>query len=334
MSRLRKAQERAAQWIVAREEPGWTSRDQAAFDAWLNESDFNRIAWLRLDEGWRQSDRIRALGAGDAAPADMAEPTGLAHVPDRASAGRWWVPHAIAASLVAIVGLGWFNIQLDLDRPAATVATKYETTVGGRRMVGLNDGSRMELNTASAVRAAVGTERREIWLDRGEAYFEVAHDRTRPFIVHAGGRQVTVLGTKFSVRRDGDKVIVSVLEGRVRVDDIGSAGIGRSTTIAGGDIAVARGPATLVTAKSEERVEGALAWREGMLSFDQTRLADVAAEFNRYNRKQLIVTGPDAPDMQIGGTFPSSKPRAFVALLRDAYGVRVEESEEAIRISD
>jgi transmembrane sensor len=333
MSRVREAQDRAAQWIVARDEPDWSDRDQAALDAWLDESDLNRIAWLRLDEGWRQADRIRALGAHDTAPADPI-PAEIAAMSYRGHERRWWIPTAIAASLAAVVGLGWFMSPAGGPRPVALATIGYDTSVGGRRLVGLTDGSRMELNTASSVRTAVGPERREVWLDRGEAYFEIAHDKSRPFVVHAGSREVTVLGTKFSVRRDGDKVTVSVLEGRVRVDEVGSGGIGRSTTITGGDIAVAQGPATLVTAKSEERVEGALAWRGGMLAFDQTRLADIAIEFNRYNRKRLIIAGADAAEMRIGGTFPAARPRAFVTLLHDAYGLKVEETEDSIKISD
>ncbi len=348
MSRVREAQDRAAQWIVARDEPGWNDRDQAEFDAWLNESDLNRITWLRLDEGWRQADRIRALGAKEMPVADMpvtempvgdlpaaeTAPLEIVLSPYHSHERRWWIPPLIAASLTVMVVLAWFTTMPNGSWPIAQATTSYETPVGGHRKVGLTDGSQVELNTASTVRTAVNTERREIWLDRGEAYFEVTHDPSRPFVVHAGSRSVAVLGTKFSVRRDGEKVTVSVLEGRVRVDEVGNNDGGRSTTITGGDIAVAQGATTLVTAKSEERVESALAWREGMLVFDQARLGDIAAEFNRYNSKKLIIAGVDVGDMRLGGTFPFAEPRAFVTLLRDAYGLKVEESSDTIKISD
>lgn len=332
MSRVQEAQDSAAQWIVARDEPGWSEQDEVAFNAWLDESDLNRIAWLRLDEGWRQTDRMAALGAGDAAPADF-EPVETAATSYRGHRRHWGFPGAIAASLAMVVGLGWFISSGSDTRPAAMAATAYDTPIGGHRLVGLSDGSKVELNTASSVRVAVGSERREVWLDHGEAFFDIAHDASRPFVVHAGSRGITVLGTKFSVRREGEMVVVSVLKGRVRVDEVGS-GSARSTTIAGGDIAVAKGPATLVTSKSEDRVEGALAWREGVLAFDQTRLADVATEFNRYNRKQLVIAGKDAAEMRISGTFPATRPRAFVALLHDAYDLKVKEAEDRITISD
>jgi len=330
MSRVSEAQDRAAQWIVAREEPGWTGDDQAGLDAWLAESDLNRIAYLRLEHSWREADRIGALGP-DMAPAELrderTEPTGYRRA-------RWLAPTAIAASLLVAVGVGVYEYPRLVQRDPEVASARFDTPVGGHKMVGLADGSKIELNTASVVRAEVAANRREVWLDRGEVYFEVAHDKTRPFVVHAGNREVTVLGTKFSVRRDGDKVTVLVREGRVRVDEMDGSRTLRSTTITGGDIALARGDATLVTAKSEQKVEDGLAWRGGMLSFDQERLTDVAAEFNRYNQQKLVVTDAAAGSIRIGGMFPANKPGDFVRLLRDAYGLKIEETPEAIRISN
>jgi len=332
MSRVQEAQDGAALWIVARDEPGWSEQDEAALNAWLDESDLNRIAWLRLDEGWHQADRMAALRAADAPSPDL-EPVETAATFYRELRRHWGFPGAIAASLALVAGLGWLVASGNDSRPTAVATTGYDTPVGGRRLVGLSDGSVVELNTASSVRVAVNHGRREVWLDHGEAFFDIAHDANRPFVVHAGSRGITVLGTKFSVRRDGETVVVSVLKGRVRVDEVGS-GAARSTTITAGDIAVAKGPETLVTSKSEERVEGALAWRDGVLAFDQTRLADVATEFNRYNRKQLVIAGKDAVEMRISGTFPATRPRAFVALLHDAYDLKVKEAEDTITISD
>lgn len=329
MTRLGVVQDRAIEWILAREEPSWSDADQVALEAWLDESDLHRIAFLRLEQGWREADRIGALGA-------PLEPETL-RVPREASPRRsrkWWIPLAMAASLAGVLGIGWQQYMQSGGSlaPKAAVA-RYDTQTGERETVALSDGSRIELNTASVVRASVKPELREVWLDRGEAYFEIAHDQRRPFVVHAGDRQVTVLGTKFSVRRDGAKVTVLVREGKVRVDDVQAGSAVRSTTITGGDIAIGRGSATLVTGKSQERVESGLAWREGMLSFDQERLSDIAAEFNRYNSQQMIVTDAAAADIRIGGMFPASKPRDFVRLLRDAYGLKVRETATAIHIS-
>lgn len=324
MSRVRKTQDAAAQWIIAREEPGWTASDQAELDEWLAQSDLHRVAFIRLEQSWREADRIGSLGTS-LMPESLNENRGRFYWVKRV------VPLAAAASLVAAIGLG---SHLFMQRTMTEVASaRFDTKIGGHKFIDLPDGSTIELNTASDVQTAVNDVAREVWLHQGEAYFEVKHDKSRPFIVHAGNRRITVLGTKFSVRRDGDKVSVFVREGRVRVDDILDAEAVRSTMIIGGEIALTQGAATLVTAKSEERVENALTWREGMLSFDQDPLSDVAVEFNRYNRQQLIVTDKDAANIRIGGIFPASKPVDFVRLLRDAYGLKVEETAETIRIS-
>jgi transmembrane sensor len=165
-------------------------------------------------------------------------------------------------------------------------------------------------------------------------YFEVAHDAGRPFIVHAGPKTVTVLGTKFSVRRDGDRVEVAVVDGRVRVENANVRALsGPSLPIlTRGDIVVAQGKSTMFAPNSVEAVAGDLAWREGMLSFDQVTLTDAAGEFNRYNRKKLIVTGEPA-QMRIGGSFQASNVDVFARLLRRTYGLKVDDDGKAVRIS-
>lgn len=315
-------EQHAALWLVRREQPHWSPEEQAALDAWLDVSMAHKAAYWRLEHGWREADRIGALGA-----ATLEE-----EAPAPSFAARWW-PLAAAASLVGMLAFG--AIQLARSGPAPVVAAQnFVTPVGGRRIVPLVDGSKVELNTATVMRAAVTRDRREVWLDRGEAYFEIAHMEDHPFVVHAGSRTVTVLGTKFSVRREGDRVTVSVVEGRVKVDDSRQVDAVPTAILTAGDVAVARGPATLLAAKSEERVVSTLAWRDGMLNFDRTSLADAAREFNRYNRKQLVIADATIGDIRIGGTFQAANVDAFVRLLHDAYGLRVETGADEVKISD
>lgn len=328
MSRASHASDRAAKWIIAQEDGEWNEAEQAAFDAWLSETDGNKAAYWRLKHSWREADRVGALGGsrGRESGSETRQP----EIRDRPQ--RWWLPASIAASIMLVVMAAYTMWPFSAPAPGVA-AQSFETPVGERKVIALDDGSRVVINTASHVRAEVNAQRRDFWLDRGEAYFEVAHSEAIPFVVHAGNRQVTVLGTKFSVRRDGGDIAVSVLEGRVRVDEIEEGHIVRSTTIAGGDIARTSGAATLVTARSNQRVQDALAWREGMLNFDQAPLSDIAAEFNRYNRKPIVIADAETGNMRIGGMFPANDPDAFARLLRDAYGLRIEDRPEAIRIS-
>lgn len=323
MRRQEAIEDQALDWLIRRDGPDWTDDEQAELDAWLEESMAHKAAFWRADHGWKQADRIRSLGFGSDAPEE-----------DRPS-GRKWLPAAIAASLVATVGIGTFALAPQFaDQPVPVLQqAKFDTPVGGQRTIPLEDGSMVELNTQTVIRTAVDETRREVWLDAGEAFFEVAHRNGEPFVVHAGRKTITVLGTKFSVRRDEDgRVTVNVLEGRVRVDDA-EAIQDRAAIITAGDIAMSRGTSTLITRQAEAKVDAALAWREGLLSFDQAPLAQVVAEFNRYNKSRLVVTDAEAARIPIGGSFEASSADSFVRLLHDAYGLRIERNDNMVKIS-
>lgn len=324
MTRAQDAGDRAAQWIFLQESDAWAGAEAAEFESWMAESDGNKAAYWRLKHGWREADRIRALGRG----------LDCEHEPrSRYRATRRWLPSAVAASIAVMVTILFVPFDQKSEKTSSAGVTTYVTPIGGRRLIGLGDGSRVEINTMSRVRFAVTEKRREVWLDQGEAYFEVRHIDSRPFVVHAGSRQVTVLGTKFSVRRDNDKVTVSVVEGRVRLDPGAGAPKASPMVIASGDTALAQGLSTLVTERVEDQ-ERTLAWRQSMLNFDHTQLSDVAAEFNRYNRKPLIVIGSEASSIRISGVFPADRPDVFVRLLRDAYGFKIDDTPAAVKISN
>ncbi|MBO9621690.1 MAG: FecR domain-containing protein [Sphingomonas sp.] len=318
MSRHSAIEDKALDWLIRRDEPGWSEDDQAELDEWLQESMANRAAWLRAEHGWAQADRVRSLGDWD-------------HGQTHGYRRSWWPP-AIAASLLLALGIGGYSLAPEFIHQPEAQQARFDTPIGGHKIISLADGSRIELNTQSVVRTAIGETSRDVWLDSGEAYFEVRHRAGEPFVVHAGSRTITVLGTKFSVRRDGDRVTVNVVEGRVRVDDSQQRDTS-AAIITAGDTAITRGGSTLIAAKSEERVESALAWRDGMLTFNLNPLSEVAAEFNRYNRTQLEVD-PSAASIPIGGTFQASNVDAFARLLHDAYGLRIEQDGERVRISE
>ena len=315
MSRAERIEELASLWVVRREEPEWSVSDQAELDQWLAESDAHKVAFWRLEHGWREADRIGSLGV----PFQPAS---------RGFALSSWQPAALAASiLVAFVAflLFWQAAPgTQADNPSTH---RYETPIGGHEVVALADGSRVELNTATVIRAAVTDKTRAVWLERGEAFFSVAKRDGQKFVIYAGPRTITVLGTKFSVRRASDETVVAVLEGRVRV----GAG-GRESMVTGGEIAVARDQGTLV-AKSPLAVQHQLAWRAGMIDLDGMSLAAAAEQFNRYNSTQLIIGDPQAGQTVIAGSFVARNVDAFARLLEDAYGLQAVNSAGRILVS-
>lgn len=306
----------AVLWRLRQDEPGWSAADQAALEAWLGEAVAHRVAFLRIQHGWEQVGRIASLKA----PPE----------PARRRARPWsrWRPQAIAAGLVAAIALATAGVVLEVGKPGRA----YATGVGGREVVALKDGSRVELNTASKVRADVGEDSRTVWLEKGEAYFEVKRDG-RPFVVYAGDRRIVVLGTRFSVRRDGKRVQVAVAEGRVRVELTRPEAATRPAVVTQGDLVVAEAASTLVTAKAPKRVANEMAWREGLVVFDNSALIEAAAEFNRYNDKKIVIEDPQAAATMISGSFEARNVEAFARLLRQAMRLNVEDIDGEIRVS-
>lgn len=323
MKRQEAIEDRALDWLIRRNGDDWTEEEQVELDIWLDESMAHKAAFWRADHLWQQADRIRSLGLVNDEHAEDTEPK-----------RSWWKPAAVAASLVAVITVGGLTMipHFNGGRMTEVPQSRFDTPVGARKIVELVDGSKVQLNTQTRVRTAVNDDSREVWLDSGEAFFQVAHRDGKPFVVHAGRQTITVLGTKFSVRRDSDRVTVNVLEGRVKVED-SQAGEPHAAVITAGDTSISRGASTLIAARSEERVENALAWRDGMLSFDQAPLSQVVAEFNRYNRAQLIVTDTAAAQIPIGGSFQASSVDSFTRLLHDAYGLKIERNDSTVKIS-
>jgi transmembrane sensor len=316
MSDAAHTEEIAARWLLRREEADWSGEDQAEFEEWLEASTENKVAYWRLEHGWQKADRLAALQQSSPA---------LSHGP-----WRLWRLATLAAPLAACLILGVLAVsKADFARRKT-----YVTEIGAREIVPLADGTQVELNTATTLRAAVKDQVREVWLDSGEAYFEVIHDPARPFVIHAGSRTLVDLGTKFSVRRNGDRVEVAVVSGRVRLEDGPAAMSFTPVTLTGGDIAIIQGRSTSVAPNSIDKVNDLLSWRQGLLIFDRSTLADAASEFNRYSQRKLVIADPTIARMRISGRFESSNVEAFTRLLHQAYGLNVVDEGAVVKISD
>jgi transmembrane sensor len=308
-------EELAAQWVL-RADRGLSAEESAALAAWLDASLANRLAYLRLKAGWQRTERLAALRDGDAF-ADKPRP----HVR--------WQAMAVAATVLVLLGIGTaVFLHFHVAAPAV-----YTTQLGERPILRLSDGTRIQLNTDTQVQTDVTRVARTVTLERGEAFFEVVHDDKRPFVVIAGNRRITDLGTKFSVRRDGDNVKVIVTEGQVRVDILNAPVPSLPVFANEGNIVVAKADETLVVPKSLRDMAGDLSWRDGMLVFDQETLSSVAEQFNRYNRRRIVVQGR-ARDIRIGGSFRADNIDSFALLIRGSLGLKVTQEEDQITISE
>jgi transmembrane sensor len=297
---------RAAEWIEQRDFTNWSNADQAALNAWLGESLVHRVAFLRLETGWRSAARLAVLRSGEAAQ------TTPARLLPRLT------KLVFALSAIAMLGLWGGNYLL-----GAQEAT-YATPLGGHRTITLADGTLVELNTDTILRARMSAHGRDIMLEKGEAYFQVRHDASRPFTVLAADHRITDLGTKFVVRSGADSVEVALVEGRARFESADSRIAMHSAVLTQGDVVYASADSMSVTKKPERELTKQLGWRRGVLVFEDSTLAAAAAEFNRYNRRKIVVADADAGRFAISGTFPINDVAGFADLAQHVLGLRVE----------
>ncbi len=297
-------EEQAALWVQRRHFWSWTPDEQASLDAWLSQSPAHRIAYVRLNATLNRTKRLAALKSE--APAGAARRSG------------WPRSNKFAAAFViaALLGTGAFLLQ----NPQGSTETTYQTPKGGHQTIAFADGSRIELNTDTVLRISLTPQERRAWLDKGEAYFQIQHNAARPFIVVAGQHRIVDLGTKFLLRREPARLEVALLEGRVEVD-ARNGNKPASAYLKPGDAAVVTADSIAVTHKSTGEIVNKLGWRRGVVTFDQTTLADAVAEFNRYNDHKLVVTDPRAARVTIGGTFDVVNVDTFIDIAKQDFGL-------------
>ncbi len=307
--------EAAAQWIAQRDSGNWSDANRQDFDAWLARSHAHAVAYLRAEEAWRRSDKLVALRVSDSPSGGATDSRRF-----RPLIARGMIA-AIALSVLAVGALSYFQ---------QSNAKLYTTPVGGRQTVTLMDGSQITLNTDTVLRVDLSGGRREVRLDKGEAYFRVTHDAAHPFLVVAGTQRITDLGTAFSVRRDDERLEVAVVEGKVAFDSGKSQA--HSMALLPGYVAVATETRVTVTKNSAQAVAASLSWRRGLLVFDNTALGDAAREFNRYNDEKLVVADT-ATRLPVVGTFDANDSEAFARVARQVFGLLVKKRGDQIVIS-
>ncbi|QOV95906.1 FecR family protein [Novosphingobium sp. ES2-1] len=300
---------------IARMDSGaWTATDEATLQTWLDEVPARRGLLLRMEAEWVALDPASA--ATDSKNEEPSAPLAIS------SAGRWTRRGLMGAAAASVVG-GYLAFRL------GDGATDFETRVGEIRRLPLADGSVMTMNSASQIKVNLAQDVRQIALLQGEAWFEVAKDAKRPFIVQVGDVQVRAVGTAFSVRTRGTAVEVLVTEGVVETSARHDSNL--KLTLKGGDRAIV-GASALVdfeTGQSTD-VDRALAWRSGMIDLNGTPLSSAAEEFNRYNRRQIVIADPAIAAEQFDGLFRVNDPDGFAEAVKASLGVRINTAEPGI----
>jgi transmembrane sensor len=323
----KKSEAEAAEWAARLAGGEMTPADHAAFARWRGESEQNRDAFERFSGLWDGLDKLEDLNAYASAGDAPTERSFLRRVAVA-------LP-ALAAVLLAVVAIGALLNRDGLETRPARFAADYQTKVGGQEIVTLPDGSKLTLNTDSRIATEFTETERRVKLLRGEAFFEVAHDASRPFSVYAGNGVVRAVGTAFSVRLNkANKLDVMVSEGRVALSAAkplaGTPSVSRPARTV---MELTAGQSAVFSAEHVEilehvtptEIDRKLSWRVGMLAFAGEPLSDVVDEVGRYSDVDIEVRGDELRAMPIAGYFKAGEVEGFVEALHIMTGVEVTE---------
>lgn len=294
-------------------------------DAWLQADRRRRGALARALAAWTLLDRAKAIGAGsdDGLLGDnrLPEPSdtgGADHINRRLMLGA--LGGTVAASVTGAIVL------------PRLLANRESTNIGEIRRLPLSDGSLATINTDSAMTIDLTDRVREIDLLRGEAWFDVAKDPSRPFVVQAGVARVRAVGTAFSVRRESNHAVVSVTEGVVAVWAEGADG--RMTHLVAGQKARI-GPKGLSgeVKDASAQIERSLAWRDGEISLEGDTLESAVAEYNRYNKLKIRIDDPGLGQERLVGLFDTNDPVGFADTVAATLGAEVTVTNDYVTLS-
>ena len=303
----------AAGWLVRRRDwRNWGAANEVELDAWLAESVAHEVAFMRLEALLGRTERLRAVKSVEPPARIMFSPL---------------LRSAIALSVVMIAGFAVAKILSHSEYAS------YQTAIGNRETLSLGEGSQIELNTDTTLRLSRHGAQRSVWLDRGEAYFQIKHDASHPFVVVAGNNRITDLGTKFVVRRFSNELEVTLLEGRTRLDATRSDKSVSTVELQPGDVATVRDGKISIEIKTRQQFADTLGWRHGILMFRNVTLAEAASELNRYNRTQIIIRDPNVARLRIYGAFAASDVAAFADASQAYFKLHVKADDGRIAIS-
>lgn len=319
----------AAQWL-ARRQGGLSRSEDAQLAAWLAADPRHRDAWAELEAAWATLSFPGQIGRAEEAKKRLAT---------RATRrGRRRLAAAGVALLLVVAGV----LGVRTGDGAFPARTTTASVTPRPNTLTLPDGSTVELNAGADIAVEYSAEVRAVRLVRGEAWFAVAKNPARPFVVRVGEVTVRAVGTAFVVRQGADDVGVLVTEGKVAVqrgaaEDASVAGVTEPIFVTtGGRVEVpadvSRAPKVSSAAMSAREMAAALAWRGRRVEFTRTSLGEAVALFNRQNAVQIVVAEAAVARVAISGIFWSDDPEGFVRLLESGFALQVAREGNTITL--
>uniref|UniRef100_B0T3U4 Anti-FecI sigma factor, FecR n=1 Tax=Caulobacter sp. (strain K31) TaxID=366602 RepID=B0T3U4_CAUSK len=301
----------AARWVVRVDRDGDDPAVRADLESWLARDRRRLGAYARAEAAWLHLDRAQVFTVG------------ATDTPKMKSGTR----RSVAAGLGALAA----GVAVAAIAPRLLVR-RYGTALGEIRRLPMADGSVAAINTDSAIEVAMRQRLRAVRLDRGEAWFEVAKDAARPFVVESGPVRARAVGTAFSVRRRETGSDILVTEGVVEVW-VKDGKIPPRRISAGQRVFADNTLGILTPPEPEVDLNRQLAWRDGQIVLDGQTLAEAAAEFNRYNKRKIEIADLRLADARFVGWFRTSDPEGFAQAAAATFKGRVSVGDDTIVLS-
>jgi transmembrane sensor len=303
-------EETAALWWARMASELKTPEDEAAFDAWLAESPEHGEAYNEL---CALDDRFSVLEgqpelAAYRVEAQLIEEKSRRSFLQRHGAG---LAATITAAAASALGFVYFNT-------AAIERQDFSTQRGETREVTFSDGSEAILGSDTRLAITFSNDQRLVTIQRGQVFFDVARDVARPFVAVAEERTITAFGTAFDVRAFDNDLTVTLLRGRVAVAPEGRAS--EAMLQPGQQFRALLG----VTSVRDVNAEAEVAWRGGVLDFDDVSLGEAVARFNRSGTRSIILSDTSLLELRVSGVFRVDEPMTFVTALAAAFPVQAE----------
>lgn len=336
----RAIEEAAALWALRLDEGNLSAADEAAFRAWYHASDLHKMAFDRLSKVWAGLDGLSDLT--DLAAADDVK---SALKSDRLVIFQQTRTRILVGAIAACFALVGILSASNAFWPAnAGFEHVYQTALGEQQTVDLPDGSTVILNTDTALNVVFTSDARSVKLERGEAFFDVASDKSRPFSVDTDSGRVTAVGTAFSVRVLEEKIDVVVTHGRVALapalleptETVVYSAIAepRNMEITAGQAATFAQGVEALDQIAPVEIERRLDWRDGMLAFKGEPLEQVVRDISRYTDLVIEIDGDEIRQQPIGGYFKVGETDALLEALATLSDLEIEQVDDSrIRIT-
>ncbi len=244
-------------------------------------------------------------------------------------------------ALVVVVSIAFiFTLQLSkpsnsADTPQITELHERQLAYGQTSTFRFNDGSVITLNGGSTLRypEQFNPEKREVYLE-GEAFFDIASDKSRPFIVHVGNTTTRVLGTSFNIKayRNDEKLQVTVVEGKVGVSSNNEADVSEQPIILEENQWATYHQSGEFFEQGEGNVWEQIAWKDQVLIFNDKPFSEVAKMLERWYGVDIILQGDQLQDAKLQGEHKNMSLERVLQSIQFILGIEYTIKEQVVTI--